>query len=409
MKKILDFIVAFIEGFYLYFFGWLEPKWKKDARWMMKAAKRYINFRKDVLHPEKLAEIQQRLDNLRKAFREGNKEETITKTALVEQYAQTLPGVYRDALAENVEVLFVIFAIFLGLRAYVAQPFRIPTGSMQPSLNGIRAIDLEDKADPNLFVRGWDFITKGGSYFKAVADNAKTVRDYRDSSWFLFTRTDVIFDDGSKLTFPAPPGETQRYFAKKTGSGYPSFNKGDTIVNARVDAGDVVLVNKMAYNFRQPKRGEVFVFETKGIDGVHRRATNEQGAGEFYIKRLVGLPGDKLQVKTPALLVNGKEAEEPTIQRVIKGVPPFNREGYLYATPEGRSPIPLPQFINSPESVLSLAYNKKQPLLNEYAALGDNTTSSLDSRYWGPVRQFNVVGPGLFSLWPFTSHWGLIP
>ena len=46
--------------------------------------------------------------------------------------------------------------------------------------------------------------------------------------------------------------------------------------------------------------------------------------------------------------------------------------------------------------------------MREYAALGDNTTNSLDSRYWGPVRQFNIIGPACFALWPFTEHWGSI-
>lgn len=408
MKRILDFILSFLEGVYLYFFGWLEPKWKKDARYMIKAGQRYINFRRDILSPEKLQEMQDKLDDLKAAFKSGNSDETKAKVVLVDRYAHTLPGVYRDSLTENVEVMFVIFAIFLGLRAYVVQPFRIPTGSMQPSLNGIRAIDMTGKDEPNALNRAWDMVTKGGSYFKADADQPKTITGYSDGSWFLFTRTNITFDDGSRISIPAPVGETQRYIFGRKGTYQPTYNKGENIVNARFDAGDVVLVNKMAYNFRNPERGEVFVFDTKAIDGVHRRASSDQGAGDFYIKRLAGLPGDTLQIKTPNLIINGQPAREKNIQRVVNGKAPFNKEGYIYATFEGPTRIPLKQYLNSPNSILQLAYNKNQPLLNEYAALGDNTTSSLDSRYWGPVRQFNVIGPGLFALWPFTSHWGII-
>ena len=52
---------------------------------------------------------------------------------------------------------------------------------------------------------------------------------------------------------------------------------------------------------------------------------------------------------------------------------------------------------------------KKGNNYREFFALGDNSTDSLDSRYWGSVKQYNLVGPAFISLWPFNSgHWGLI-
>jgi signal peptidase I len=148
--------------------------------------------------------------------------------------------------------------------------------------------------------------------------------------------------------------------------------------------GDHVIVNKFAYNFRRPSRGEVFVFTTSHIAGIG--VPEEQGS-QHYIKRLVGVPGDTLEVKGTKLWVNGKEADEFGIQRVGGAQAPYKgytSYGYL---DEAR------QFKLDPE---------------KFWAMGDNSGNSSDSRYWGTVPQRNLVGPGLFCYWPFTSHWGVI-
>ena len=405
------------------------PKWKKEAKLLHKSALKFLHYKRDLLKPDRIDEIESRRADLLDAIKSGNstKAEEASKQlrATCEGALPHFPS--QSAWEENVEVIFVALVIALGLRAYISQPFRIPTGSMQPTLNGI---NIHQSDDPNfkkpwLGQQGWELIMRGRSYRNIVAENDAQVVGIRDASWFLFTRTRVLLSDGKQLSIPAAEGEAQKLLEARgvldprTGNaavdpatGFKvvqgkKFTKGDPILRGWVDTGDLVLVDKISYQFRRPKRGEVFVFDTRGIKTGGSKQMVDQTGGTHFIKRLCGVPGDELSVKPPNLWVNGKIAQEPGIQRVIQAKGDYsvlNPNGYELARPDPSYPLPL----SRPDQKFVLA-DKARPGMREYVALGDNTGNSLDSRYWGSVKEFNLAGPALFSLWPITTgHWGFI-
>jgi signal peptidase I len=217
---------------------------------------------------------------------------------------------------------------------------------------------------------------------------------------------DKVFSDlglGDRLNMRAygtggitPDG--QRMMRYTTGDGSRlKISKGQVIARGIIEWGDHVIVNKFAYHFRQPTRGEVFVFTTKNINSPYMNIPREQGS-QHYIKRLGGVPGDTLDIKPPELYHNGNKAVEPGFRRVIdegKGAP--HVQGYYgYQGYSGDHHVELP-------ITLSNTSPKR-----EYFALGDNSYNSSDSRYWGPVPEQNLVGPGWFCYWPLTKHWGVI-
>lgn len=390
--------------------AWFTPAWRRNSRETIAALKRYVNYNRHKLDNETIATCKTLRQELENALLSWNREECdrIIKQAGIK--CEAMPDFKRGAVVEMVESFFVIMVVFLGLRTYYVQPFRIPTGSMQPSLNGI-IVHPVDKV-PGIAKRAWDMLTLGSSYVEATAENAKSLISIEDHpKYLLFTETTLSFSDGSKVSIPSAKGAVMQYLKeqgklKETlhGLHLGSYQPGETIVRARVDAGDMILVNRLAYHFRQPTRGETFVFDTRGINTSMQapsavRMTDQQ-AGTHYIKRLCGLPGDTLQVKEPYLLVNGTPAAESTIARVAAGKAPFNPEGYQQLNHRTQ---PLAYMTDLGPVHLQ---NTSNPAMREYAALGDNTTNSLDSRYWGPVRQFNIIGPACFTLWPFTNHWG---
>ncbi len=402
------------------------PKWKKEAKLLAKGAQKFVNYKRDLLTQERVEEIESRRDDLLKAIKEGNQPRANEAGKQLRATCENSLKYEKPVgwLEENVEVMFVAIVIALGLRAYYLQPFRIPTGSMQPTLNGIVGTPLKEADWPSYPQRMAEFVLRGRKYVKVVNDRDRQIAvdskgsiQMRDTQVaHFFSRAEVMFTDRSVLNLPGPLNPCfdlgLRSAIQSVQQNRGILPAGTVVCEGTLDSGDLVLVNKFAYHFRKPKRGEVFVFDTLGIKGIHDRS-GDQAEGSHYIKRLCGVPGDTLSIDSPNLLVNGKIANEPGIQRVIKGGPPFpeSHRGYNLANGgegRGQNGQTLLQYLSYSSPSLTLAA-KGKPGMREYAALGDNTGNSLDSRYWGPVKEYNLLGPALFSLWPVTTgHWGFI-
>jgi len=199
------------------------PKWKKEAKLLDKAAKKFLNYKRDLLEEKQIAEIESRRKDLRSAAKAGDKEQTAEASKQLQSTCETsLPRYQAQGwVEENIEVFFVAIVVALGLRAYVVQPFRIPTGSMQPTLNGIIATQIDSTDDfPSLPIRTAQWATHGRSYVDLELKEDKELRAENPimevqaihvpilnidlPSLNFVTSTHIFFKDGTKMIFPGP-------------------------------------------------------------------------------------------------------------------------------------------------------------------------------------------------------------
>lgn len=394
------------------------PRYIKHAKLLHKGVTRFVNYKRDLLSQAKLEQINTLRDELKQAIKARDAKRIDELHEKINDVCnRALPDQKNSDLADNIEVFFVAIVVALGIRAYIAQPFQIPTGSMQPTLNGYIAEHTDHDPRPNLLKRIWDK-TAGKTYINVVSDHDGLLHPHEpvtEHRWLiLFTYSTINFADGHTISVSAPQRQLENDlgFRGYVGSRMKTMvgpdgkeiltpdaqvvqrmvsdgirvSKGQVLARGVLNAGDHILVNKFAYHFRRPARGEVFVFTTRNIRSMYMNVPDEQGS-QHYIKRLVGVPGDELEVKSPELWVNGKPADEFGIKRVGSVKEPYRGYSSIEFLRPGRTVHLGPQ---------------------EYWAMGDNSYNSSDSRYWGAVPERNIVGPALYCYLPFTSHWGPI-
>lgn len=130
-------------------------------------------------------------------------------------------------------------------------------------------------------------------------------------------------------------------------------------------SGEYVLSDKVSYKFGNPKRGDIVVFHAP------EAANCPKGTGCDFIKRVMGLPGESLEVHDNHIWVNGQQVDEPYI--------PKEFETLAGNATKGKTIVLGP---------------------DEYFVSGDNRPYSSDSRAWGPITKDDIVGKAVFRYWP---------
>ncbi len=421
------------------------------ANWLELAAK-VRAYRRDRLTAVELAELDQREAELRACLRESDDAGKLRLAieALEETLRRNGGAIYpKTSLAENVDFFIVAAIVILGLRTYFVQPFKIPTNSMWPTYYGMTPENFPPgTAAPGWGARIWRFVAFGAQRREVIAPKSGQVSlqyvldgDHLTTplmvayslkasrKWLIFptqVREYTFTVDGEPAAVQVPddfdgfeavvlktffgtekaffqqvaaaqraaPLETSLFKPSADLDGYRrvvtiplgrTVRAGDPLVRFDVMTGDQLFVDRLTYHFLRPKVGQGFVFRTGNIPDI--------GKDDYFIKRLVGGPGDVMEIRAPVLYRNGAPITgAQAFDLNANRVDPYT--GYTSGTDilGGRN-------LRAPGDKLTVP-----PM--SYFAMGDNSSNSSDGRVWGFVPAADVVGRPLFIYYPFTRRWG---
>jgi signal peptidase I len=414
---------------------------RDNAENWLQLADKICHYRRDQLTTTQLQELRKKIAELR-LQRQQRADAGKLKLGIesLEGLLQQVGGTFypKSSLVENVEFFLVAAIIVLGIRSYFLQPFKIPTNSMWPTYYGMKGENLPTGTSaPGLLERAFRLVAFGAQRREVVAPRegelsamfysdgtlGYTIRDGR--KWLVVptrVREYTFSVDGTAATVRVPADfhdfdqlfretffgglEGFRRFLATAGkdgrvertsiqvrddgeSARPGFlirlgktvKAGEPIMRFDILTGDQLFVDRLSYHFMRPPIGSGFVFRTGNIEALRL-----EDGDQYFIKRLVGAPGDTLEIRGTELWRNG---------RPIEGAAAFGRN----ARREGK----YPGYEN--RGLLATGDRLTVPP-HVFFALGDNSPDSKDGRYWGFVPEKDVIGRPLFIYYPFTRRWG---
>ena len=152
----------------------------------------------------------------------------------------------------------------------------------------------------------------------------------------------------------------------------PNEVKGSSMYPNFIDK-EFLLTEKLSYQFGKPQRGDVVIFKAPAGEACAAEECE-------YIKRIIGIPGDKVMIKSGQVYLNGKLLNQNFLPDGVLSDPgQYSQEGVEQTVPEG-----------------------------QYLCFGDNRQHSRDGREFGPIKKDLIVGKAFFKYWPVSAI-GLVP
>lgn len=445
-----------------------QKRARHDAQNWLHLADKIFHFRRDLLPAQETQAIQQARHELRTRLKDG------ADAAKLKMGMERLEGCLRksggayypkSSMVDNVEFFLVALILFLGIRAFIIQPFKIPTNSMWPTYNGMTAeayvhadkvrdanqhdelgtVQLRPASDePGPAARALRWLAFGASPRRLTAPVDGEVfipwiepylrfpgEQVPERRWLVIpseARRYTLYVGSTPVTVTVPSDFRYDYLIRKTFFNEPKameravldaqihrrkveipafdgrqntrssglllatglrVRAGERLLSFDVLTGDQLFVDRVSYHFVKPKVGDGFVFRTNHIRNIE---PGHEFTDKYYIKRLVGVPGDKLEVHPPVLFRNG----EPIEGAAAFGKNARQEDGYPGYT---EAPSDRSVFLKPGGSVNITPRN--------FFAMGDNSPDSADGRFWGFVPADDVIGRPFWVYFPFTRRWGL--
>lgn len=350
-----------------------ERRLKKEIRKALKAARWIARHRKKRLSAEAAEKLRAAAAALEDSRRRDPREARSRLKRLAGLLEGELARLRKSTFREWTEsILFALAMVFL-IRTFVVEPFKIPTGSMTPTLLGVK------KVCPSCGAEG-RYDQKTCPY-----DGARMKLEHI----------------GDKILV------NKFIYGAKTPD--------------RIPFTAILLPYLQLPGLRQPRRGDIVVFhypEEVAVD---------------YVKRLAGLPGETIEIRGGKIWADGREVEIPEMAGIYyhnvnpppPGTPAWGVSGQRFTVPARGMEIDLdPQTRREWEDLVrhdgrkleireGAVYVDGQPRSSytleqdHYYVLGDNSSNSRDSRYWGFVPEKFLQGNVFFKYWP-PHRWGLV-